>query len=565
MEQFGFLDGRQIHEAIGVAQEVIHSVRQQKKKGVVFKIDLSKAYDRINWIYLRMLLTHLGFNYSFISWIMGCISNVSYAILINGVASPFFKSQRGLRQGCPLSPLLFLLVSEGLSRLIHKARREEKVKGIEVAINIFITHLLFVDDILLFTNGSINEIKEIKSIIDMFLKATGMQINHRKSQVSMANIDRRERSLVLNLFPFHHQQLESPFKYLGFWLKPSAYKIEDWNWLIAKIEARISHWSHKWLSRAGRLTFIKSVLLAIPIYWAALTWVLKAWDKLERPKEWGGWGIKRLPEFSFSLAAKSGWRLISTENLWTRVVRRKYIDPVPLEDWIRSQEKRKKNVSVVWKAMVEAFSVIEQGLAWKIGDGRHCMIGRDPWVGCNEAYALSPGLLRHLDHKGIYTLNQVEKIGQSSIWGQAWKSAEDLGLNIRWKNEWCSYIQELHHSNVRLKNESDLLIWAQGDIGKYTPKDGYNFLMQKKGWGNPDWWSKLIWKLKGPAKAKIFLWCMLKRKVPTWDTLRARYLVGPGRCPLCKTEEESINHLFISCAESKKIWGELSSLLNIKV
>eukprot|EP00253_Pinus_taeda_P016357 PITA_16357 len=89
MEQFGFLNGRQIHEAIGVEQEVLHSVRQKKKKGVFLKIDLSKAYDRINWIYLWLLLTHLGFNYSFISWIMGCISNVSYAVLINGAASPF--------------------------------------------------------------------------------------------------------------------------------------------------------------------------------------------------------------------------------------------------------------------------------------------------------------------------------------------------------------------------------------------------------------------------------------------------------------------------------------------
>lgn len=88
--------------------------------------------------------------------------------------------------------------------------------------------------------------------------------------------------------------------------------------------------------------------------------------------------------------------------------------------------------------------------------------------------------------------------------------------------------------------------------------------MQRKGWGNPEWWSKPIWKLKGPAKAKILLWCMLKRKVPTWDSLRARYLVGPGRCPLCKSEEESINHLFITCEESKNIWVELSRLLNIK-
>eukprot|EP00253_Pinus_taeda_P011881 PITA_11881 len=180
MEQFGFLNGRQIHEAIGVAQEVTHSIKVKKKKGVVLKIDLSKAYDRISWLYLRMLLTHIGFSYPFVSWIMGCITNVSFAGLVNGAASSFFNSQRGLRQGCPLSPLLFLLVAKGLSRLIHKARSEEKVKGIEVAINLYITHLLFVDDILIFTNGSQNELKEFKCIFDLFLKATGMQINTGK-------------------------------------------------------------------------------------------------------------------------------------------------------------------------------------------------------------------------------------------------------------------------------------------------------------------------------------------------------------------------------------------------
>lgn len=279
---------------------------------------------------------------------------------------------------------------------------------------------------------------------------------------------------------------------------------------------------------------------------------------------WGGWGIKRLPEFSLSLAAKSGWRLVTMENIWTKVVKRKYIDPAPLEDWIQSQDKKTKNISVIWKATVEAFSVIEQGLAWKVGDGRHIRIGRDPWVGCNEAFALSPGFLRHLDSKGITTLNQVEKVGHSTIWGQAWKNDEDLGINIRWKNEWASYIQELHRSNVRLKDKPDQLIWAQGKTGVYSPKDGYTFLMAKKGWGMPDWWAKNIWKLNCPAKARIFLWCILKRKVPTWDILKARFLVGPGRCPLCKSEEESIRHLFSACVVSQKIWEETTCLLKVK-
>ena len=136
---------------------------------------------------------------------------------------------------------------------------------------------------------------------------------------------------------------------------------------MAKIEGKIGHWSYKWLSRAGRLTLVNSVLQAMPVFWATLTWIPKgtlhkikricsrflwsgakedsvlpwvSWDKIARPKEWGGWGIKNLNDFSNSLAAKSGWRLISSENLWTRVVKRKYIDPMPLENWIHDPTKK---------------------------------------------------------------------------------------------------------------------------------------------------------------------------------------------------------------------------------
>eukprot|EP00253_Pinus_taeda_P018177 PITA_18177 len=505
-----------IHEAIGVAQETIHSIKQMKRKGAVIKIDLAKAYDRINWVYIRMLLTHLGFKYDFIRWIMGCISNVSFAILINGAASPFFKSFRGLRQGCPLSPLLFLLVAEGLSHLIRLAKREGAVKGLEVAVNMFITHLLFVDDILLFTNGNLNEIRELKNILDLFMKATGMQINYRKSQLITEGLNRLEKNQISSLLPFDVLSMENPFKYLGFLLKPNAYRKQDWNWLVAKIEARISHWSFKWLSRAGRLTLIKSVLLAMPVYWVALTWVLKrirgkiniicnrflwagskedfvlpwvAWDKVARPKEWGGWGIKNLTDFSISLAAKSSWRIIKMENLWTKVIKRKYIDPTPLEEWIRNPAKKEKNASVVWKAIVEAFKVIEQALAWQIGNGENLRIGKDPWVGCNGNFALSPGLIRHLESKGILHLRQIEKIGFSSIWGQAWKSGEELGLHPASWNEWKVYTEELSRSNVRIRDRQDQLVWAHAENGSYSPKFGYKFLMTRKGWGDPEWWS----------------------------------------------------------------------------
>lgn len=113
-EQFGFLEGRQIYEVVEVAQEGLHILKTMNLKGIVTKLNLSKSYDRVNWIYIRMILTHLGFGIYFIRWIMNCISSVSFSLLINGVASIFFHSKRGLHQGFPLSLLLFLLVVEGL-------------------------------------------------------------------------------------------------------------------------------------------------------------------------------------------------------------------------------------------------------------------------------------------------------------------------------------------------------------------------------------------------------------------------------------------------------------------
>ena len=123
-------------------------------KGVVVKIDLSKAYDRVNWLYIHLLQTHLGFHIDFIRWIMSCITTVSFVILINGVASHFFHAERGLRQGFPLSPLLFLLVAEGLSKFPKKAHSDGDFRGIYVSQALAITHLLFVDDILIFCDGS---------------------------------------------------------------------------------------------------------------------------------------------------------------------------------------------------------------------------------------------------------------------------------------------------------------------------------------------------------------------------------------------------------------------------
>jgi hypothetical protein len=143
------------------------------------KLDLKKAYDCTNWDYLRLMLIQCGFGHHMTKWIMGCVTSTSLAILINGEATNFINNGRGLRQGCPLSPLLFILVMEGLSLSLKKSHSEGKLTGIKVSRMVRILHLLFVDDVIIMSNASIIEWKEIHALLNAFCDASRFGDQHK--------------------------------------------------------------------------------------------------------------------------------------------------------------------------------------------------------------------------------------------------------------------------------------------------------------------------------------------------------------------------------------------------
>lgn len=149
-EQHRFPKGRNIIDAVAIAQEALHSMHTKKLAVAILKIDLRKAYDCIDWGYLRCLLIKIGLNDQCTRWIMACVEGVNFAILINGCPSPFFPTGRGLRQGCALSPLLFILVMDTLSLHLKSAVDMGRVGLLSISRGCFISHNLFVDDILLF-------------------------------------------------------------------------------------------------------------------------------------------------------------------------------------------------------------------------------------------------------------------------------------------------------------------------------------------------------------------------------------------------------------------------------
>ena len=115
-----------------------------------------------------------------VEWIMGCLQSTSFSILINGSPTNFFLPTMGIRQGSPLSPFIFLLVVEELSRIIHNAKENREIKGIKVSTCEEVTHTLFVDDVLIFGEASIRNIDAFSSLIDKYKRATGMVVNMEK-------------------------------------------------------------------------------------------------------------------------------------------------------------------------------------------------------------------------------------------------------------------------------------------------------------------------------------------------------------------------------------------------
>jgi hypothetical protein len=140
------------------------------------KIDLSKACDRVSWLYLHLVLLHIGFSLHVVKWIMSCVIFVSFIIFINGAISKFFKPSQGLRQGCPLSPYLFLLMVDGLSGIISEVNQMHIIQGFKVGRSIYLTRLLFIDDILIFCLCYDSEARSLNDILALSCGVTRMVI-----------------------------------------------------------------------------------------------------------------------------------------------------------------------------------------------------------------------------------------------------------------------------------------------------------------------------------------------------------------------------------------------------
>ncbi|GJV62602.1 uncharacterized protein Tco_1473430 [Tanacetum coccineum] len=234
-----------------------------------FKVDIQKAYDIVDWSFLKTILMGFGFHTTMVQWIMACVTGASFSVCVNGNLHGRFNGKRGLRQGDPLSPYLFILVMEVLTLILQRRFVILMLSGIIIYVIVRGSlNLCFADDLFLFARGHPSSVSVFMEALEEFKNVSGLVLSIPKSTTFFCNVPNAIKAAIISSMPFAEGTL--PVRYLGVPLISSRLLYHDCKVLVEKLEDRVNDWRNKFLSLAGRVQLIRSVLSSMHIYWASM-------------------------------------------------------------------------------------------------------------------------------------------------------------------------------------------------------------------------------------------------------------------------------------------------------
>ncbi|GJU11850.1 RNA-directed DNA polymerase, eukaryota [Tanacetum coccineum] len=426
------------------------------------------------------------------SWIRGSLHSSMASILVNGSPSTEFKIHRGLKQGDPLAPYLFILIMESLHLSFSRVIEAGSFTGIKIDSSVTLSHLFYADDAIFIGEWSRDNLKCIMHVLHCFSLLSGLSLNLKKSQLLGVGIPDSTVSLAADMIGC--SVLHTPFKYLGIPVGGNMNSIKAWDDIIYKIKKRLSNWKLNTLSIGGRLTLLKLVLGSTPLYYMSL-YKAPNWPKVLASRENGGLGVSSFYALNRGLLAKWMWRFLSNENsLWVCFIKAAHGD----------------NTHSISAAYPSAWNTIIKELQfprlYALENNKECTVA----VKMSAPFTFS---FRREVRGGIESsqLSQISKL----LGTQILSSIED-----RWRWD-LNGDGNFHVKDVRSKLDDSFLPKAD----------------------TPTRWITTI-----PIKLNIFAWKVSLNRLPTrLNLVRRGVLVSPISCPICLAGLEDLDHLLFRC------------------
>lgn len=530
---------------------------------------MSKAFDRVSWVFMRVVLTKLGFSGKVVEFIWELVSTVSFQILLEGKEVGAIFPGRGLRQGDPISPYLFILVLEVFHMAIQKKMSEGLIHGVSIARGApIVSNLFFADDCFIFCHALLAEAAVVTNIINSFAIASGQTVNLSKSTVSFSmNVSGDIRNAVCGVLGMREGSMSG--SYLGLPSLIGRNKREILGFIKYKILGRIRSWTNRFLSKAGREILLKNVIQAIPTYamsvfllplemgreierimngywWGCegersndIRW--KRCDLLCTPKQWRGLGFRKIRDFNIALLGKPAWRIIQNPNsLMARTYRAKYF----LRDSFFNA-KLGGNPSFIWRNILESHEIISRGYRWRVGNGTSISVWRDPWLPNDTSPFLQTPMSDYLSEAKVESLLNMSKTN--------WDG--EILTDIFSQHD----VQQIKCIPIAENQPADRIIWTTEDKGEYTVKCCYRILQGTMLVSQKPFWTRM-WKMRLPPKIKAFFWKLCSGILPTTVLLRTKMVQVSPVCILCNGDHETTLHLFVRCPFARQCWDTIGDI-----
>jgi hypothetical protein len=248
--QTAFMPGRNIMEGVVILHETIHELHTKKSNGVIFKIDFEKAYDKVKWSFLQQTLCMKVFSPKWSRWIQNMVSGGSVGIKVNDDIGLYFQMKWGLRQGDPMSPILFNIVADMLALLINRAKIDGQIRGVlPHLVDDGMSILQYANDIIIFLDHDLEQAKNLKLLLCDFEQLSGLKINFHKSEVFCYGAAREMESSYTSLFGCNSG--DYPFRYLGIPMHHRQLLNSEWSKVKEHFQKKLSCWKAKYLSYGG--------------------------------------------------------------------------------------------------------------------------------------------------------------------------------------------------------------------------------------------------------------------------------------------------------------------------